>query len=161
MGWIFTHRPKGISHKDFFQNEFDSTKTRTEVLDAATVDGVCYMAVKSHKLGKTFAVVCLMRWVPKDPFFNFGYKDMDESMEPFYYDCPKRILDLLDPLPPLSPQVEEEIARLEEEERKAEEAGDYKRRWEIHSKIAALDPDRRARIWRQKCLKATGGEGAE
>lgn len=161
MGWTFTHRPKGISHKDFFQNKFDSTKTRIEVLDAATVNWVCYMAVKSHKLGKTFAVICLTRWAPKADYFNFGYKDMDESMQPFYYGCPKRILDLLDPLPPLSPQVEEEITRLEEEERKAEEAGDYERRWDIRSKIAALDPDRGARIWRQKCLEKVTKEQAK
>jgi hypothetical protein len=33
----------------------------------------------------------------KNDYNNFGVKDMDETVEPYYYDCPKRILDLLTP----------------------------------------------------------------
>ena len=33
----------------------------------------------------------------QDPYFNFGYKDMEETMGPSYYDCPVSILDLLTP----------------------------------------------------------------
>ena len=45
---------------------------------------------------KVFAVVFLTSVDSKD-YFNFAYKDMDESMGPCYYDCPKSILDLLSP----------------------------------------------------------------
>lgn len=45
---------------------------------------------------KVFAVVFLTSTDSKD-YFNFSYKDMDESMEPYYYDCPKSILDILSP----------------------------------------------------------------
>ena len=41
-----------------------------------------------------FALICLLSYRPRD-HFNFGYKDMDESMGPFECDCPERILDLL------------------------------------------------------------------
>ena len=57
-----------------------------------------YAAVKS--LNKTngyeriAAVICLTSTNNKD-YYNFAYKDMDESMGPCYYDCPKGILDLL------------------------------------------------------------------
>jgi hypothetical protein len=44
----------------------------------------------------TFGVVFLTSTDSKD-YFNFSYKDMDESMGPGYCDCPKGILDLLSP----------------------------------------------------------------
>ena len=40
-----------------------------------------------------FALVCLLAY--KRDHFNFGYKDMDETMGPYECDCPERILDLL------------------------------------------------------------------
>ena len=45
---------------------------------------------------KTFAVIFLTSTDMKD-FHNFMYKDMDESMHPYRYDCPKSILDVLSP----------------------------------------------------------------
>ena len=46
--------------------------------------------------GEVWAAVFLTIVDNKD-FCNFGYKDMDESMHPGYYDCPKKILKLLSP----------------------------------------------------------------
>lgn len=43
-----------------------------------------------------FAAIFLTYTDMKD-HFNFGYKDMSESMGPYKYDCPKGILDLLPP----------------------------------------------------------------
>lgn len=42
-------------------------------------------------------VVCRIQYCPKAHHDNFAYKDMDETMEPFYYDCPKVILEDLTP----------------------------------------------------------------
>lgn len=44
-----------------------------------------------------FAVVIITSVDNKDPYFNFSYKDMDESMGPCFYDCPLSILNLLTP----------------------------------------------------------------
>lgn len=44
----------------------------------------------------TFGIVFLTSTDTKD-YYNFSYKDMDESMGPGYCDCPKGILDLLSP----------------------------------------------------------------
>ena len=44
----------------------------------------------------TFAVVFLTVVNNKD-YYNFSYKDMDESYGPFYYDCPESILKLVSP----------------------------------------------------------------
>ena len=45
---------------------------------------------------ETLAVVFLTSVYMKD-YYNFSYKDMDESVGPCYYDCPKSILDILSP----------------------------------------------------------------
>lgn len=45
---------------------------------------------------KIFGVVFLTSIDSKD-YYNFSYKDMDETVGPHYYDCPKSILDILSP----------------------------------------------------------------
>ena len=47
----------------------------------------------------TFAVVFLTIVDMKD-YYNFSYKDMDESCGPFSYDCPESILKMLSALLP-------------------------------------------------------------
>jgi len=41
-------------------------------------------------------MVCLLDYKPNN-YLNFGYKDMEESEGPCYYNCPERILKLLTP----------------------------------------------------------------
>lgn len=75
-----------------------------EVLKSSMVGSTYYAAIKKTKfatetepeLTAVFGLVCLTSTNNKQ-YFNFAYKDMDESMGPFQYDCPKGILDLLDP----------------------------------------------------------------
>jgi len=48
--------------------------------------------------GEIFAIVCLVKWNPRDKEgYIFGYKDMEESMGPYEAECPAHILDLLSP----------------------------------------------------------------
>lgn len=75
-----------------------------EVLKSAMVGSTYYAAVKRTKfatetepeLSSVFAVICLTSTNMKD-YYNFSYKDMDESCGPYQCDCPKGILDLLTP----------------------------------------------------------------
>ena len=91
MGWTFSHRDKGVTHRTYFTGEFPST----EIVDLAQgTPKELYMAVRSRDGSEVFAVVLLTQWNRAD-HFNFGYKDMSEDMEPYYYNCPKRILDAL------------------------------------------------------------------
>lgn len=94
MGWTFTHREKGTSNLDWFRGEFAGGSG--ELLDLATKNGTAYGAYRTQD-GEVRALVILTRWVPKD-YYNFGYKDMDETQGPNDDDCPKRIFDLLTPL---------------------------------------------------------------
>ncbi len=45
---------------------------------------------------EVFALICLIHYDRHDhDGYIFGYKDMDESMQPYEYDCPESILKLL------------------------------------------------------------------
>lgn len=75
-----------------------------EVLKSAMVGSVHYAAVRKTIFAtetepekvNVFAAVTLTR-VDNSNYYNFAYKDMDESCGPFESNCPKAILDLLTP----------------------------------------------------------------
>ena len=95
MGWVWymaTHYKNGsVDRKAEMDSLFDDRYT---VLKSSMVGRVYYAAIKHDD--EVFGFVGLtatdMRQV-----YNFGYKDMDETMGPGYNDCPKGILDLLTP----------------------------------------------------------------
>lgn len=66
---------------------------RFELIKDAMRGNVYYAAIKNKETNLTFAIVMLTRlddgW--------FAYKEMDECEHPYYYDCPKSILNLLSP----------------------------------------------------------------
>lgn len=104
MGWDFLHKERGETATDILKADFTWTKPETghysKALDVAIVNfREAYLAVEyGDKNGpqEVYAVVCLLEYRPKD-YFNFGYKAMDETGEPYYYNCPERILRLLTP----------------------------------------------------------------
>ena len=104
MGWTSyqaTHYKKGkVDRKAECDALFNCSDERREcaVLKSAMVGSTYYAAVKctADEYSSVGAVVCLTSTDRKD-YFNFSYKDMDETMGPFKYDCPKGILDLLTP----------------------------------------------------------------
>lgn len=106
MGWTSYHASFYKNGKIDRKAECDSimncdmvgNKGRYEVLKSAMVGSTYYAAVKKTMPEKesVFGVVMLTSVNNKD-YFNFSYKDMDESTGPGYYDCPKGILDVLTP----------------------------------------------------------------
>jgi hypothetical protein len=115
MGWSFTHKQKGEKLFDFFSREFNHNNGK--VLDCATKNMVAYIAYEfvpkrneDTMKKEVIAIVCLLKYVKDE--YNFGYKDMDESMGPCATDCPKRILDQL------TPPLNEYAAKWREECRK-------------------------------------------
>lgn len=97
MGWVSENRPKGFSNQDWFADKFDYPRSR--VVDAATVNGVCYIALEEQYAGEEYVccIVAMTRWSPHD-YYNFSYKMIDETTGPADTLCPQRILDLLSPL---------------------------------------------------------------
>ena len=72
---------------------------RYEVLKSRMVGSTYYGAIKVTPENEdpfVFAAVWLTSTNMKD-YYNFAYKDMDESVGPYYYDCPANILKLLSP----------------------------------------------------------------
>lgn len=70
------------------------------VIKSAMVGSVYYAAVTTEKPGKdmeVWAAVFLTCGRVKHDGCIWGYKDMDETMHPYYYDCPASILALLTP----------------------------------------------------------------
>jgi hypothetical protein len=94
MGWTFTNKSSSVKVADFFKAEWkDTIFHAVKVINMQEV----YMACSNKREPDTiFAVVCLLNYQPKE-YMNFGYKDMDESMHPYYYNCPESILKLLSP----------------------------------------------------------------
>ena len=120
MGWTSIHATHYKNGKVDRKAECDAyfmeglNRGYYEVLKSSMVGRVYYAAVKPLKKydkdtngneiivdipineQQVFGVVFLTSIDNKD-YHNFSYKDMDESMGPCYYDCPKGILDLLSP----------------------------------------------------------------
>jgi len=94
MGWTTMHRDAGISHKEWFASEFPTMVKN--VVDLAVKSNVMYIAYRRPEDQKVIALVFLIRWFKDE--YNFGYKDMEESMGPNEHDCPERILSLLSPV---------------------------------------------------------------
>ena len=84
--------------EDYFER--NNTETRYyKVLKTSVVGSTVYLAVETHNSNNekiVFAGVFLTRTNMKD-YYNFAYKDMDETVGPCYYDCPASILKLLSP----------------------------------------------------------------
>lgn len=106
MGWTSYRVNRNFSKKEALDTEFTycNTNVKQTVLKSVVKRGnggysVWYGAVERLVQGTlvengkryVYALVCLCK-VERGEFF---YKDMSEDMEPFYYDCPTAILNLL------------------------------------------------------------------
>ena len=75
-----------------------------QVLAASFGLRVAYLAVEDtwHDGARnTWIAVYLMGHYPKDPWYNFGYKDIEENTGSCERSCPERVLKAVDPFPPL------------------------------------------------------------
>lgn len=92
MGWLFSHRDRGISTEDYLAQ---SLGTDGKIVASSSHLNVSYLAVETA--AGISAVVVLTQWDPRG-WHNFGTKWIDESMGPVQARCPARILDLLSPV---------------------------------------------------------------
>ena len=93
MGWTWYSATewKGnkIDRKAECDKYFTYTNSPYEVLKSSMVGTTYYAAIKKGDI--VFAAIFLT----STNGWDFGYKDMDETMLPFYFDCPFSILNLL------------------------------------------------------------------
>lgn len=85
------------SVREWFINDYFGGDKHT-VLEVSIVNRhELYAAVRNNETNAVFACIFLLTFSPKSQY-NFTYKDMDECMCPFYFNCPEKILKLLSPL---------------------------------------------------------------
>lgn len=105
MGWTFTRKEKNETVLQFFENSFNYTRedgSYGKILKCKVVGmKTAYMAYEIKQADpaavKIVALVCLLEYRPKDYWYNFGYKDMDETVGPCESNCPEDILKMLTP----------------------------------------------------------------
>lgn len=102
MGWTYYWAPSTTKTADLVIKDLEGkTKTRQwEVIDHAMRGSVFYGLVKVTDLTDGTVSHYGAVWLTSRRNGEFGYKDMSEGAHPYYYDCPKRILDKLDKLAP-------------------------------------------------------------
>lgn len=91
MGWDYDTKPAGMSVLDFMASTFSN-----DVIAGEVVGSTVYLAVRSTKTGHVGAVVCPFMLAEQGDT-NIAWKAMREEVEPFSYDCPAAILDVLSP----------------------------------------------------------------
>lgn len=93
MGWTSMSKPYKIT--EWFRGLFPVDKY--EVLDVAIVHRIeLYAAIKILATGEVSAAIWQLSYSNRS-YYNFSYKDMDESCGPYLYNCPERILEVLTP----------------------------------------------------------------
>lgn len=97
MGWTF--------HNSIFSAKEMKEEIRRELgndlIDCGGSGNEFYCLVRHPSTGKSYIVLFLLGCHNK----RWGYKDMDETMHPYYYKCPLRILNKADE--PISEQARE------------------------------------------------------
>ena len=102
MGWTYTYAKHWKGNKIDRKAECDerltwSNETKSsKVLKSAMVGTIYYGAVETTYTDGKREVWCAV-FLTRVDSDEFGYKDMEESMQPYYYDCPMSILKLLTP----------------------------------------------------------------
>lgn len=103
MGWTFSYKPASQSATDYLRKRLldcDNERGTWKTLATAQVGSTVYAAVerlvKATGERYVFAAVMLTQTDSRSDY-NFGWKDLDESMGPYQCDCPERILKLLTP----------------------------------------------------------------
>lgn len=94
MGWTTYYVPDvKIDRLAECRKVFGREPSWATIVKDALVGDVYYAAMRSTKTGKVWALVALT----DAENYEFGYKDMDETVGPCCYECPNSILDLLSP----------------------------------------------------------------
>jgi hypothetical protein len=113
MGWTFFHKPKGKKAVDAIKGEYGVEGLKRIVATSATREAV-FIVSKFHEPDSKVYVpdadgmvrallVYSIKSVPKSEY-NFGYKDMTETMGPYGCEAPMSIIaqcsELQDPIGP-------------------------------------------------------------
>lgn len=93
MGAIGTYREKGLTDAEFLRRE------GYDCIAASRKGGVIYAAIRLpiKRDDGGYEVIAMVSRCSNDRNGYFTYRLDDETMGPYHYDCPAKILDLLTP----------------------------------------------------------------
>ena len=111
MGWTTTadyerHNKGLFTIREYLDRQFASDHPdypRHEIIDSSLHGRTEYYAAMrstDRDTGKVivFALIAMVSYQPRDPEgYTLGWKEMSESSLPYVFNCPERILKLLDP----------------------------------------------------------------
>ena len=106
MGWTTVHKPVGTSVDSFFDKEFAGSNIEFVGKGCLKNFSEYYRACYNKKTNTYFALVCRIHF-ERDSYYNFSYKDMDESENPYFYNCPKRIMAIIERSKPVNDMSKE------------------------------------------------------
>ena len=106
MGWTTVHKPVGTSVDSFFDKEFAGSSIEFVGKGCLKNFSEYYRACYNKKTNTYFALVCRIHF-ERDSYYNFSFKDMDESEGPYFYNCPKRIMDIIERSQPVNDMSKE------------------------------------------------------
>ena len=105
MGWkncfLGTIRREYESNFDFFNREFGGRLvaiTEDRVPVGSKEPTVLYGAIIIGQTPKEVAIIGIVILVTREDYHNVTYKEITEEMGPYYYKCPKEIIDILTPI---------------------------------------------------------------
>ncbi len=107
MGWTFFHKPNGVKAIQAVKREIGEACAARVVAESATREAV-FLVIKANEPDSKVYVpdadgtvrviaVFAIKSAPKSEY-NFGYKDMTETMGPYGLEAPGCILDAASPL---------------------------------------------------------------
>lgn len=96
MGWTYVQK-QYATIDEFFEKSYLSDNY--EFLGKGYLVNLTeyYRAIRNKKTNQIFALVCLIDLSNK---WQIGYKDMTEDMGPCVYNCPKKVLDIIEQCEP-------------------------------------------------------------
>jgi hypothetical protein len=100
MGWLYLHEcDTKASIRDHILRDCTSDDERStrRVLAHRTVGNHLWLAYEAIPKAEKEPIRCVILFLLAQNEGNWGYKDMDETMHPYYYDCPKAIIEAAGP----------------------------------------------------------------
>lgn len=88
MGWDFV---KGATKQSIVGNILSEFSPSVQILGQALVGNNFWLTVKDPAFLRGEPVV-LLYLLENDKGYGWGYKSLDETMHPYYYDCPLNLL---------------------------------------------------------------------
>lgn len=117
MGWTFFPKPKGKGAVETIKEQFGAQWWADKVVASSATWNTVFLVVESHEPDskvyvpeadgtvRTIAVIAIKNQPRARDGFNFGYKDMTETMGPYGNEAPLSIIAKASPLQdPIGPQ---------------------------------------------------------